>query len=465
MKSRELAENKKVLDKKLKINQNFDIINRNVVIGERKAIFYLVDGFTKDEVFEKLAEFFYGLDASALASPTQLLETGVPYCETALEWDENAIITAILSGQTALLVDGFDCAVLLDIRTYPQRDTAEPEKDKTFRGARDGFVETVVLNCALIRRRIRSPQLCMEAISVGNTSKTDIILCYMENRVDAKLLSLLKQKLQKAQIDALTMNPESVTEILQPRKWYCVLPKFKYTERPDTTAAQILEGDIAILMDNAPSVLLLPCSIFDIMEEANDYYFPPLTGTYLRMTRFVMLFIMLLLTPIWLLQVQNPQWLPEGLRFVLPQETPFVPLILQLLLLEFGIDGLKLAALNTPDMLTTALSVIAGIVVGDFAVQSGWFSAEPLLYMAVVAIGSYNQPSWELTYAFKFMRIFLLLMVYFANLWGFVIGVLLIFARLIFTKTFSGKGYLYPLLPFDGKVLYRKLFRPSIYKQ
>ncbi len=450
----------------LHTDRNFDVIVRDVTFaGGRQAAFFLIDGFVKDTLFEKIMEFLYGLDESAFTSADTFSRQGMPYCEVALEPCENKLITAILSGQTALLINGFEQAILLDIRTYPQRDTAEPEKDKTFRGSRDGFVETMVLNCALIRRRIRSPLLCFETFSVGTTSKTDVTVCYMDDRVDKELLGKIKCKLENARVDALTMNQESLAEVLLPHKWWNPLPKFKYSERPDTAAAQVLEGDIILLVDNSPAAIMLPTSIFDIMEEANDYYFPPVTGTYLRLTRFFVLLLMLLLTPCWLLLTQNPQWAPDWLSFVALRENPFVPVFWQLILLEIGIDGLKLATINTPSMLTTSLSVVAGIVVGDFAVKSGWFSAEPMLYMAIVALGSYNQPSWELGYAFKFMRVGLLIAVYAFDLWGLIVGLVLICALLLCTKTFAGTSYLYPLVPFDAKVLYRKLFRPGIRSQ
>ncbi|MDY3618592.1 spore germination protein [Agathobaculum sp.] len=451
----------------LYVGKSFDVLDRPVFFGGRRAVFTLIDGFVKDELFEKIMEFLYSLkeDDPCFESEEKFLARAVPYCEAALEPDLDKAVTAILSGQTALLIEGFSQFLLLDIRTYPQRDTAEPEKDKVFRGSHDGFVETMVLNCALIRRRIRSPHLRMEAFQIGTASQTDIVLCYLADRADETLLSKLRGKLQNARVDALTMNSESLAEILLPHKWYNPFPRFKYTERPDAAAAQVLEGDVVLLVDNSPAAMTLPTSIFDILEEANDYYFPPLTGSYLRLTRMLVLILMLLITPVWLLLNQNPAWLPDGLRFLLPSEAPAVPLIWQLLILELGIDGLKLATLNTPSMLTTSLSVIAGIVVGDFAVQSGWFSAEAMLYMAFVALGGFNQPSFELGYAIKFMRIGLLVLTASLNLWGFIGGLVLILVIVLSCKTFSGHSYLYPLVPFDGKLLKKKLFRPSIKNQ
>ncbi|WP_283674903.1 spore germination protein [Butyricicoccus sp. Marseille-Q5471] len=455
------------LRQKLAPSKSFDLLERPVLIADKRAMFVLIDGFVKDELFEKIMEFFYSIktDDPAMKSAKAFLDRAVPYCEADSETDLDKVVTAVLSGQTALLIEGFDAYVLLDIRTYPQRDTAEPEKDKVFRGSHDGFVETMVLNCALIRRRIRSPHLRMESFTVGTASKTDLVLCYMEDRVDNALLTKLRNQVTNANVDALTMNSESLAELLLPHKWYNPFPRFKYTERPDAAAAQVLEGDIVLLVDNSPAAMTLPTSLFDVMEEANDYYFPPMIGTYLRLVRMLVLIFMLLVTPVWLLLNQNPQWLPPALTFLLPADAPTVPIFWQLLILEIGIDGLKLATLNTPSMLTTSLSVIAGIVVGDFAVKSGWFSAESMLYMAFVALGGFNQPSFDLGYAMKFMRIGLLILTATLNVWGFALGLLVIFIILLTSKTFSGQSYLYPLIPFNGKLLCKKIFRPGVRNQ
>lgn len=302
----------------------------------------------------------------------------------------------------------------------------------------------------------------MEMKNVGSTSHTDVVLCYMEDRVDSGFLQQIEKRLEQIRTDALAMNQESLAECLYPHKWYNPFPKFKYTERPDTAAAEILDGKIVLLTDNSPAVMILPVSVFDIMEEADDFYFPPVTGTYLRVTRFVIALLTLLLTPTWLLFLQNPQWIPPQFAFIKISGDVYVPLFAQLLILEFAIDGLKLAAINTPGMLTTPLSVIAGLVVGEFAVQSGWFNAETMLYMAFVAIANYTQASYELGYALKFMRILLLILTAIFGLAGYAAGLVITFLSLLLNRTVSGESYLYPLIPFDGKQFCRRIFRKRI---
>ena len=373
-----------------------------------------------------------------------------------------SMVNSLLSGMSCLLIDGYRECMIIDCRSYPARGVSEPDKDKVLRGSRDGFVETLIFNTALIRRRIRDPKLTVEILSAGESSHTDIALCYMEGRADTDLLSTIKQRIQGLHVDALTMNQESLAECIYPHKWYNPFPKFRFSERPDTTAASILEGNIVLLVDTSPSAMILPSSVFDIIEEADDYYFPPITGTYLRLSRMVISLLTLLLTPVWLLLMQNPNYIPSWLEFVRLSDPSHVPLIWQLLILEFAIDGLRLAAVNTPSMLTTPLSVIAGIVLGEYSVESGWFNSETMLYMAFVTVANYSQASYELGYALKFMRVIILVLTACFNFWGFAAGLLLSACSVIFNKTIAGKSYIYPLIPFRWSEVKKRFLRTRL---
>jgi len=157
---------------------------------------------------------------------------------------------------------------------------------------------------------------------------------------------------------------------------------------------------------------------------------------------------------------KNPQFVPEWLSFVLPREVGRLPIIVQLLLVEFIIDGLRMASMNTPDMLANSLSVVGGLILGDFAVNIGWLIPEVILYMAFVGIANFAQRNYELGYAFKFMRMILLILTAIFNLWGFIGGSILIIVLLVTNKTINGKrSYFYPLIPFNGKSLMSMIFR------
>lgn len=458
--SSSLQKNMNYLNKKLDVDKNFDLVYRVIKVGGRDACMYFIDGFCKDELMQKMLQYFMDIKEEEMPEDAhEMSKKCIPYVEVDLKDNWDQIIYFIMSGVFALFIDGFEKCLLIDSRTYPARGITEPEKDKALRGSKDGFVETIVFNTALIRRRIRSTNLRMEMFHAGNSSQTDIVLCYMENRVDHEFLEQLKERITNIRVDALTMNQESLAECLYKKKWYNPFPKFKFTERPDTASAQVLEGDIIILVDNSPSAMITPTSIFDIVEEADDYYFPPITGTYLRLSRFLIAILTYFMTPTFLLLMQRPEWIPSGFEFIMVKESTNIPLIWQFLLLELAIDGLRLAAVNTPNMLSTPLSVMAALVLGEFSVNSGWFNAEVMLYMAFVAIANYTQASYELSYAIKFMRIINLILTAIFGIWGYIGAVVLLVLAIVTNRTVSGKSYIYPLVPFNLKQLSKRLFR------
>lgn len=455
-----LDKNMQYLNEELGINTSFDLIYRVIQVGGKNACMYFIDGFCKDDMMQKMLQYFMELKPEEMPeSAHEMSKKKIPHVEVNIESSWEQIIYFIMSGVFALFIDGFDKCLLIDSRTYPSRSVSEPEKDKALRGSKDGFVETLVFNTALIRRRIRSIDLKMEMYRAGETSKTDIVLCYMDQRVDHKFLDELKEKIKHIDVDALTMNQESLAECLFDRKWFNPFPKFKFTERPDTASAQVLEGDVVILVDNSPSAMITPTSIFDIVEEADDYYFPPITGSYLRLSRFLISLMTYFVTPTFLLLMQNPHWIPESFQFIMVKEASNIPLIWQLLILELAIDGLRLAAVNTPSMLSTPLSVMAALVLGEFSVNSGWFNSEIMLYMAFVAIAGYTQQNYELSYAIKFMRIINLILTQWFGIYGYIAAIILLAAAVISNKTISGKSYIYPLFPFKPKQLAKRLFR------
>lgn len=432
-----------MMEELLPIQDSFDLVQRELMIGGKRSSFYFVDGFTKDETMLKI------MDSLLKVTEDQMPETAekfsishIPYVEVDVLKNYDQVLKNMLSGVTCLFVDGYEECLAIDCRTYPARSVEEPDKDKSLRGSRDGFVETIVFNTAMMRRRIRDPHLVMEMLEIGGSSRTDVAICYMEDRVDQALLENLRGRMNKIKVDALRMNQQSLAEELFKRKWFNPFPKFKFTERPDTATACLLEGKVVLLVDNSPSAMILPTSILDMIEEANDYYFPTLTNVYLKVARSFITIMTVFLTPLYLLFMQNPDWIPEMFTFVKVKDVVNVPLVFQLFILEIAIDGLRLAALNTPSMLSTPLSVIAGLVMGEFSVSSGWFNSEVMLAMAFVAVANYTQPNFELGYALKFMRMQLLLLTALFNGIGFAIGTLIIILSIAFNKTLSGRSYL-----------------------
>lgn len=442
---------------RLRVSESFDLIERELTVAEKSVRFFFIDGFIKDGEMQRIMQFL--LSQKRLSDAEDMISR-LPYVEVEKAVDSDTVIRAILSGQAAIFAETFgDAAILVDARTYPARPTEEPDSDRVMQGSHDGFVETLVINTALIRRRIRDERLTMAHFDMGGSSKTDVVLCYMDGVADPALVEKISTKLRNAKPRSITLGFQSLAETLIRSRWYNPFPKIRTTERPDTAAAQLLEGSILVICDTSPQVMILPTSIFHYLEQTDDYYFPPLTGTYLRIVRTLILIASVVATPLWYLYLEYYEVLPAAMRFLVPDEPGALPIILQLFLVELAIDGLKIASMNTPDMLSNSLSIVGALILGDFAVEVGWLSADVILYMAFVAIANFAQQNHELGYAFKFMRVMILALVFFFGVWGFVAGIILFLIFVATNKTVVGGYYLYPLIPFNLKAMKKLLIR------
>ena len=463
--SNDYRENVRVLDGLLGVGRSCDMVSRDYLIGGRRARLWVVDGFGSDSILERMGAFWLTLKPENVVGLTEMqdfLDRYITFSESNVTFDISDAVTSVFLGKSLLAVEGLAGVALMDAKGYPSRSVHEPPDGKVLRGSHDGFVEAVVPNMALLRRRIRDPHLTMEGHKVGSRTHNDAVLCYLDDKVDQDLLRKLRGKLLGLDVRSLTMAQESLAEAIRPKQWYNPFPKVRYTERPDAAAASIMEGSIVLMVDNSPSVMILPTGFFDFTQESNDYYFPPLVGTYLRVLRVTVFLLSLFITPAWYLMVSAPNRLPGWLNFLSSPEPVSLSLLSQLLVVEFLIDVLKLASLNTPDSLSNSFSMLGALVLGDFAVQAGWLGPEVLVYMAFVSVAGFAQPSYELGYAFKLLRVALLLVTAAFDVWGFCLGVVGIFILLCTTKPLVGKGYLYPLVPFNGKALLRLLVREPI---
>lgn len=463
--SNDYWENVRVLDGLLGVGRSCDMVSRDYLIGGRRARIWVVDGFGSDSILERMGAFWLTLKPENVVGLTEMqdfLDRYITFSESNVTFDISDAVTSVFLGKSLLAVEGLAGVALMDAKGYPSRSVHEPPDGKVLRGSHDGFVEAVVPNMALLRRRIRDPHLTMEGHKVGSRTHNDAVLCYLDDKVDQDLLRKLRGKLLGLDVRSLSMAQESLAEAIRPKQWYNPFPKVRYTERPDAAAASIMEGSIVLMVDNSPSVMILPTGFFDFTQESNDYYFPPLVGTYLRVLRVTVFLLSLFITPAWYLMVSEPNRLPGWLNFLSSPEPVSLSLLSQLLVVEFLIDVLKLASLNTPDSLSNSFSMLGALVLGDFAVQAGWLGPEVLVYMAFVSVAGFAQPSYELGYAFKLLRVALLLVTAAFDVWGFCLGVVGIFVLLCTTKPLVGKGYLYPLVPFNGKALLRLLVREPI---
>lgn len=426
----------------------------------RPACYYYLDGLVDTQRLTWMQYALQDGDSCSTSSLEALAQQRLCISDFRCEADPYLIAEAVWKGFGALMIDGFDQALILEVKRPPTRSIQEPDKAKTLRGPHEGFCENAITNLALIRRRIRSEKLKINAYTVGDLTKTDVFLLYMDQKADDKCVKLLDDKLKSLKVKSLNMTQEALAENLFEKKRMDLnpYPKVRFTERPDSAAAMLAEGKVLILCDTSPSVLVLPMCLFDFFEETDDYYFPIVTASYLRLVRILVFLSTVFLAPLWLLATQNADWLPQLFHFVGKIDQSYtLPLYLQLLIVEFAIDGLKLASLNTPSTLSSSLSIVGGLLLGDFAVKSGWFVPQTVLYSAFTAMANFVPSNLELGYCFKFQRMILILTTHFWGLWGFAATTLLFLLLLVNTKTIDKKSYLYPLLPFRASAL-KKLF-------
>lgn len=453
----------------LPIGISFDLITRDLYLGDTKAYWIGINGFCKTEIlqqiFSDLQNPIYTKD-STVEDIKLYMNAKMGYAQANLCNDWDTIIRNALSGPSVLFIDGFDQAIILDARTYPTRGIDEPDTEKVTRGSRDGFVETMLFNTNLIRRRIRSPQLTFEIQSIGTDSKTDVAIAYMKNTVNKDLLKTLKQHIKEMQVTTLTMGAKSLEELLIKKKWYNPLPSIHSTERPDVACSYLVEGHILLVVDNSPAVLILPCTIFQFTQSPEDYYKNSIIGTYFRLVRLACIFITLLLMPTFLLiTAYFPEWSTK-LNLLQTSGTTAAMMIFYVLVVEFSLDLFKYSAALSSSRFAGSLSIVGGLIVGDIAVRLNWASMEVIFYAAISLLTSLSLSSIEFSDALRIYRIFLIITTAIFGVWGFVGGIVLIIVSVITTPTLGGMSYFWPLYPFNWTALKTLLLRyPTIKAQ
>ncbi|QTM99826.1 spore germination protein [Sediminibacillus dalangtanensis] len=459
---RSLEKNVDYMRERLGVDKSFDVIHMDLEYAGKKMALFMVDGFVKDDILHLLMKLLSRLKPDQLEPDPleKLLKTHLPYIELDKSEDLDETVDTVLAGPTALLVEGIRYAIIIDARTYPVRSPDEPDLERVVRGSRDGYVETIVFNTALTRRRIRDRSLRMEYLSIGRRSKTDICLCYLDDIADKSRVETLKKHLKKIDTDGLPMAEKTIEEYLCGRHWN-PYPTIRYTERPDTAAAHIYEGHILVIIDGSPSVMITPATFWHHLQHAEEYRQKPLVGAYLRMVRFIAVIASIFILPLYYLLSTRPELLPKALAFIGPNEEGAIPLLIQFLIAEAGIDMLRMAAIHTPTALATALGLVAAILIGQVAVEVGLFSYEVVLYLAVAAIGTFATPSYELSLANRIFRIVLLLVTAIFGVKGYVAGITIWIFYLVRMDSFR-IGYLWPFFPFSARPLRDIVLRSPI---
>ncbi|WP_246608694.1 spore germination protein [Paenibacillus agaridevorans] len=445
---------------------SFDIVVREMTFGERRTALFCLNGLSKDDLLTEVLKRLTYLHPDDLSSDAvhAFVDLYVPAAQVDREEDWDKLVNSVLAGGSALFIDGETTALKIDAKNLPARGPEEPSLEKVVRGSRDGFIETLMVNISLVRRRLRDPKLRYELIQIGERTKTDVCIAYIDDIVDNQLLESIKDKISKVKVDGLPLADKQLEEATIKRGW-SPFPLVRYSERPDTVAAHLLEGAVAVFVDTSPSVMTLPTTYTDLMQHAEENRQTPFIGTYLRWVRFAGVFASLFMLPLWLLFVMHPEYKPAMLEFLGPSEMGKIPLFVQFLLAEIGIDLMRMASVHTPSSLATAMSLVAAILIGDIAVQTGVFVNEVILYMAIAAIGMFATPSYELGLANRIVRLVLLAAVAAFSVPGLVVSTTVILIFLTVERSMN-RPYMWPIIPFDAKAMLSIIFRqPLLYNR
>jgi len=458
--ARSVNETRERLKSLMGYEESFDVLFREMIYGGKKVGILFLNGFTNDAILTEIIVRLTYLEDEEV-EPNALIrifKEYMPHSQVNTVQKMSEVVDMVLAGNTAFFIDGADTALVVDIKAFPQRGPEEPSTEKVVRGAKDGFIETLVTNIALVRRRIRDPQLRMEMMSVSTRTKSDVCMAYIKDLANPQLVEMVRRKIKGLKVDGIPLADKQLEEGIVGKGWN-PFPLARYTERPDVAASHLLDGHILIMVDTSPSVMILPTTFFDHLQHAEEFRQSPFVGTYLRWVRFIGIFASLFLLPLWFLFVQSPDLLPEGLSFIGPQKTGNLPIVVQFILAEVGVDLMRMAAVHTPTPIATAMGLVAAVLIGDIAVQTGLFINEVILYMAIAALGMFATPSYELGLANRMVRLGLLVAVALFQVPGFVVGTTLIVLCLMVMQKSFGVPYFWPFIPFNGPGLLMTLFR------
>ncbi|MGD7045483.1 spore germination protein [Jeotgalibacillus proteolyticus] len=448
-----------ILTARAGLGESFDFMVRKFVISDIPVHLYAVNGLCETRFIMPLLEEIVEIDIpkndrSHLSSliHNRLIHQSVETVDTVED-----LIRQVFSGLIAIKVEGDRHAYIVDVRSYPGRQPEEPDTEKVVRGSRDGFVENIIVNTALTRRRIRDERIRFDMMEVGQRSKADVAVGYIKDLANQDLIDAIKKELKGIDVDGLTMTDKSLEEYIV-KQGFNPYPLVRFTERADIAATHLLEGHVCIYVDTSPSVMITPTTYFHHVQHAEEFRQSPAVGTFIRWIRLMGIIASLILLPLWYLLAIDPALRPDSLDFLGMKEDTNVPLILQLLIADIGIEFLRIAAIHTPTPLSTAMGLIAAVLIGQIAIDVGLFVPEVILYVAIAAIGTFATPSYELSVANKMVRVMLLLLVWIFHIDGLVVGLTIYILYLMNIKSFS-TPYLWPLVPFRPKAMLRIIMR------
>jgi len=436
-----------------------DVVYRNIEIGKDKtrASIIFIDGLVDKIVISEFAiesllntedlKSNLGNIKANIAEKASLQHLAIH--DVKEEEDLNKVIDFILAGETILLIDGSNKALILSTRAWPARGVQEPQTETVVKGPRDGFTETIRFNTALVRRRIRDPKLKIKTLKVGRRSKTDVAIMYIEDIVNEKLLKEVFKRIESIDIDAV--GESTTLEFLIEGNYLSPFPQTESTERPDAVAASILEGRVAILVDNTPFAILVPTTIGTLFQSTEDYYTKWPMASITRGVRYVAAFLTVLSPALYIAVTSfHPGLIPSVLAFYVAASrvnVPF-PAVVESFLMELTIELLRESGTRMAGPIGTTIGIVGGIIIGQAAVEAGIVSPLKIIIVAVTTISFFAISNYEWALSLRVIRFIFMFLAAIFGLYGVMLGIVILmtyFAKLEsfgipFTSPYSGLG-------------------------
>lgn len=452
--------NDKVLYIKNMLGNSDDLVVRIIKIGQKNnivvCIIYtdnLIDTLALQELIDSL---LYKLNPSDIEGQNQgdgsildsLKEKAVTVGGIAEVTDYNTLTTNILSGHAALLLDNDTRAITVKIPGFEKRSVEEPQSATLIKGPRDGFTETIGINTALLRRRIRSSNLWMEAKEIGRVTKTKVVVAYIKGIANEDVIKEVHARLDSINIDAI-LESGYIEELIQDET-YTPFPTIFNTERPDAVAGKLLEGRVAIFVDGSPFVLVVPSLIVEFFQASEDYYMRSDISTLLRFLRFFCFFLALIAPSLYIaVLTYHQEMLPTTLLIGLAAQREGVPFpaFMEALMMELAFEILREAGVRMPRAVGQAMSIVGALVLGQAAVQAGLVSPAMVIIVSLTAIANFCFPAINLATTVRMLRFGMMTLAAVFGLIGIMFGLILLCIHLSTLRSF-GVPYTTPAAPF-----------------
>lgn len=432
-----------------------DVIYREIQLTEHiRGLLVYIEGIIKvDDVQEHiLRPLVQGLahnpDPQAEIYPLSFTRISLSQTSVSSEWE--AVINAVLTSNVALFIDRTDEVLLFSVKGGSRRSVEEPQTESVIRGPREGFTESLRINTALIRFKIKTEKLKLIDMVIGKVTKTDVALAYIEGVADKQLVSDVKDRLESIDIDGI-LESGYIEEWIEDNP-SSPFPQMQYSERPDSVAAQLLEGRVAIFVDGTPFVLIAPVTLWQLLQASEDYYERFFIGNMIRWIRIFFLFLALFLPGLYIaVTTFHQDMLPSTLILSIAaarEAIPF-PALVEAFIMEISFEALREAGIRLPKTVGQAVSILGALVIGQAAVQAGIVSAPMVIVVSLTGIASFTIPRFGLAVTVRMLRFPIMILAGAFGLFGIVIGAVWIVVHLTQLKSF-GVPYMTGVSPYQA---------------